>query len=1342
MKPALFAARRRAERPPAAIRPRRGAELPSKPPRTEREVAVGRALDRWRVELVSLGGPNALVDMAALGSTVLDLSSAHPSGIASLYAGRPTPLSNLVRDRTSLNAARASAAEVQMLAEEHAARYGLPPTHLSIGIAMWTDFVDVPPTSTKDDEGPSASATPSQASVEPARIVAPITVATTSAAPALVAEEEAPPRIEATVVPLASPTRAPLREPVARRVPILLRPIALGEDPREPDLTLDSVAEINPVLVRALRARGCVIDPEDLLAQAFTEVGFNPRPVLEHIEALGETVLADFRVRPKLIVGVFEHPGQILVEDLAQAGDMLANRTVIASLAGDPGARRVYSGQKLPVAIAADRAPDHERGIGDLTTGQQHILDVVAKGHSFFLDAAPGAPTAATLAAIIADTIGSGRSVLYVTGNRRASHAVVAGLRDAGLGEAILDLEPRPNWQRDAVQRLRDGLDVPAQSLDVAGIGQIRSALADRSRQIAEYIRALHGPRDPWNLSAYDAIQAIAQVTTERPGTRTSVRLSQETCHALQTSGLDVARRQISRLAAIGGLRLRREDTAWFGGRITDDATAIDLLERLDRLRDGTLAATLGHMREVAHQSGLATPTTLDGWGEQLNMLQGVREALDVFKPMVFERPPDDMVAATASAEWREEHGVDMSGSDRRRHRKQAKDMVRPGVVVADLHAALVHLKTQREVWMRHSPAVAWPKLPEAMAAIDAEFRAARADVDALSQVLRTKPGDVPLAAEPLEDLKLALDRLHATRSSLTFLPETTRLRGKLALAGLGALVKDLTARRAGLTPPKMDDDAPPGTPIPPLSEADQETADLAGFELDLAWWSSVLGFILAADKLLTTYSGEALAALVESYRELDLAHIATKPAPIRAAVASWRDEAARTYPGQTSTLASCQDSANLRALVGDCPDISLRSRPCWVAGPMIVPQALPLAEITKPVIDLVILDAASHVTIAQAAPALARGSQILVVGDLTRLGRPTVHAVAALAALLPRVVLQAPPASRDPRLTAFLAASGYASLAPPLPLPTRENLISFTHVHAVGQVLDGAANVESADAEVHAVVREVVAHVRLRSWESLAVISPSRAHVERIRYALEATAASVSELAAALSRDNLEPLEVVEISRAHGVQRDAICFTPGYAKTPHGHVLHDFGPLSADGGAGLLMDALLAARRRLLVVSALRSDDLTAERLRDPGPALFSKLLAFAEDPGHPAEPHSEEADALFSDFAERLTSRGFTVEARYGMDDGARVPLTISHPSLPERALVAILTDNVDFVREPSVRAQVRLRSTELERIGWKTVHAWSPAVFMDPEAEARTIAAIATKELEKLRPGISDC
>jgi hypothetical protein len=681
---------------------------------------------------------------------------------------------------------------------------------------------------------------------------------------------------------------------------------------------------------------------------------------------------------------------------------------------------------------------------------------------------------------------------------------------------------------------------------------------------------------------------------------------------------------------------------------------------------------------------------------------------------------------------------------DRNRLRKQAKDMVRPGVVVPDLHAALVHLKEQRDIWVRWNPTGAWPKLPDDMASIDAHYRAVRADIDALNGIVPPRAGGPPLATMPLADLATRLDRLHASRGSLAFIPEVNRIHADLAAAGLGELIADLRRRRVGLPPKRLEPDTAVDDAVPTLdtlTDREREVAELAGFELDLAWWSSALGFILQADPLLGAYNGDALAALIESYRELDLAHIATKPGPIRAAMVARRDEVRRTHPGQAGALESVRADTPLRTVMTVAPDMALASRPCWIAGPMLVPLALPLAEVSAPLIDLVVLDAVDQVSVAQVVAALARGSQVLVVGDSTRLARGPASAATVLAEFLPKVPLSAPPCRRDPRLAGFLAEHGYPTLGRQLPLPSRGSLVTFTAVEGVGQVVPGSTAVESADAEVEAVIREVVAHVRLRGTESLAVITASAWHAERVRDAIGQVADGVPELAAALSGENVEPLMVADVEHVTGILSDAVVFTHGFAKTPHGHVVYDFGPISTPGGASLLLDALTAARHRVAVISALAATDLAPSRLKDPGTKLFAEILAFAAAPPPAARPSGQAGDALLADLASRVQGRGFAVAAHFGVDDAARIPLTVSHPSIPERELVAVLTDDPEFVREPSVRVQARLRSAELERLGWRTVQAWSPAVFMDPEAEARTITAAAWEELERLRPGIGD-
>src|SRR5690606_22307166 len=98
--------------------------------RTARERAVEDAAQERRDRLIALSGASALSDVGLLGEAVIDLTAAHPSGIAQLHAGRATRLSNLVREGGARVSARRAARTVLARTDELAQRYGIAPTYL------------------------------------------------------------------------------------------------------------------------------------------------------------------------------------------------------------------------------------------------------------------------------------------------------------------------------------------------------------------------------------------------------------------------------------------------------------------------------------------------------------------------------------------------------------------------------------------------------------------------------------------------------------------------------------------------------------------------------------------------------------------------------------------------------------------------------------------------------------------------------------------------------------------------------------------------------------------------------------------------------------------------------------------------------------------------------------------------------------------------------------------------------------------------------------------------------------------------------------------------------------
>lgn len=1295
---------------------------------------VAGATGTWRAALVEAAGGSTLADVELLGDAALDLSAAHPSGIAQLFAGRETRLSNLVREGAALGTARRRARAVAARAGTYAQQYGIAPTYLAIGVASWTEH-STPDVATDD--------------------VAAIATATRESAAARTDGdgEEAP-------------------APAARKVraPVLLRPVSLrarGTAESDYELTLEPSLEVNPVLARALRSRGALLDPRAVARSAFTGSGFDPRDAITRLTSLGTAVLDDFQLVDRIVVGTFVHPGQVLVDDLDRLASSLERHEVVAALAG-VGEAAAGLDVALPEPARGDRDPALERGVGDLDPAQQHVLDVVAGGAHVFVDAPADSDVTGTLAALVADAAAEGRTVLYVPGHRRAAVALRERLERLGVGEILLDVAPDAAWRAASSRRLMGAMTLDVDPGDPAATAELRRALVDRRERLRGYVDGLHLVREPWGASAYDAFQALARLTAQRPAPRTTVRLTADVARSLDAGRRAAVGAELQEAAEAGAFTLRPVDTPWYGATLLTDAEAADALRRAERLagEDG-LAAVERRIAEVAEVTGFTPATTLDTWAEQLEVLAGVRGALDVFQPIVFERSPADMVAATASKAWRAEHDVPMGYWLRRRLKKQAKDLVRPGRPVADLHTALLDVQRQRAIWAEHCPAGGWPRLPEGLGEIEAEHRAVRADVEALGVVLAGTPEGADLLGRPIGEVLDRVRRLVAARDTLAQLPERTRLLRSLRAAGLDDLLDDLAARR-----------------VP---------AGVVAAELELAWWSTVFEQVLAADPALAGYDGRTLGRLAAEYRELDVAHTAALAGPVRARAAAHVRNTMAAHTEQTEALFAElveERLTGLRETFERYPDVARRLRPVLAAAPMLVPQVLPAAR----TVDLVVLDAAAHLPVEVALPAIARGRQVVVVGD-RRCASGT--AVRELADVLPTVPLRADASRRDPYLTAFLAAHGYGDVLSPTPLPTSAAAVGHHLVDGTGMP-DGSGAVQSTRADVDRVVELVIEHALTHGDESLAVVTASPVHTAQVREAVLAQVRDSPSLAACLDGARPEPFVVTDLTNVAGLRRDALILSLGFGRTPHGRVLHRFGPISGPGGDALLLAALGVTRHRLDVVSCFAVADVDPERLRGPGPRLLADLLRFAErraagetdlaiaavpeEPEAGAEgtpdvaaaavgasdaaasvgtsaavtapavaeevkapavaeeveaPAAERApDRLVVDLAERLWRHGLVVELDHGLPGGLHLPLAVGHPDLPGELLVAVLTDDDAYLHEPSVRVRDRQVAERLERLGWSVLRVWSAAAFLDPEAEVdrirRALHAVADRRI----------
>ena len=1295
------------EPPPQPAPATAPSDTPDDDPRAGR-VAAARAA--WTRHLVDLGGRNTLLWYRDLPTGTLDLITAHPGGVASMMAGRPTKLSDLVREPAALEDARRRARAIAAKSRELAEERGILTCFLAVGMATWA-------------------------------------------------------------VRLPDGRRAP-RSPAA---PVLLRACTLrptGAAQGDYLLDLGAELELNPVLVNYLRSeQGIEVDEDALEALITPDAMFDPYPVYA---ALGELCadVPDFSVAPRLVIGTFSYAKLPMVADLAAQGDALADHDVVAALAGDPDALRSVRSELDRSRVDLDD-PARDMLVLDADSSQQEAIEAVRSGSHLVIHGPPGTGKSQTIANLIATLAADGKRVLFVAEKRAAIDAVVGRLDRVGLRDLVLDLHAGAHGRRRVARELVDALDrlarpepargprrsaaaaEPALSR-VTAPAAARRAAADR---LTAHVRSLHDERAPWGVTLHEVQEAVSAFAEVAVPPRSRIRLRGDVLAGLDRDELTTVAAAITTVASLADWDDTGAGDPWFGAGIRTADEADEARERVDRLAGGEVDDAARTLADVFRGIQLPEAPTANDWGHVLATVGEVRDTLEVFRPDVFDIPLDDLVTATGSSAYRGSVGSQLGWLDRWRLRRQARALLRPGRPPADLHAALAAASEQRVAWRQLAGSGGRPEIPVDLDRARAAHAALVVDLTWLDDHL---PGADTSGAATQADavtrlvdldllaLRARVEALAAAAGRLGVVPAVTTALDELTASGLRPLVDDLRARA-----------------VP---------AELVTSEVEWVWWSSLSEEIALRDPLVAAHDGRALTRSVGEFAEADRAVVGANADRVRSAVADHVTEVVRDHPEQETWLraegARARRLAPLRDLVTRCPELVTAVRPCWVMSPLVVASVLPPGVW----FDVVVFDEASQVPPAEAVSAISRARQVVVAGDSHQLPPTTFFTTVTgddpaavgveealtegvesildvLAAALPSRRLSWHYRSLDERLIEFANAEVYEGSLVTFPGTGVDPVVRLVPVDGHGIIGEGDSALESTPTEVDRVVELVLEHARTRPDRSLGVIALGIIHATRVEEAVRrALAKAPADLLAFFDEDRPEPFFVKNLERVQGDERDDIVLTVGYGKTPHGRVLHRFGPLNLEGGERRLNVAITRARRSMTVVSAIGAEDLDPGRLRARGAVMLRDFLAYAAGgplPGVAAElgstapSDSAAPDAVptpaaagtgsvvLADLARRLRGHGLVVHEDVG-SSADPVDLAIEDPYHPGRMVLAVESDGPQYAAMRTTRDRDRLRAEQLERLGWRHLRVWSTDVFRDPARDvSRILEATGVRE-----------
>ena len=513
------------------------------------------------------------------------------------------------------------------------------------------------------------------------------------------------------------------------------------------------------------------------------------------------------------------------------------------------------------------------------------------------------------------------------------------------------------------------------------------------------------------------------------------------------------------------------------------------------------------------------------------------------------------------------------------------------------------------------------------------------------------------------------------------------------------------------------------------------------GFETDYCrWW---LNAVVDGEEVVRTFVSAEHEKRIEDFRALDDRFTKLTRDWVRAQLCAGLQDPDQ-IPKQSDwgllryEMAKKKRHLPLRELLARCPQAISSLAPCLLMSPLSIAQYL---GVEAPSFDLVVFDEASQIPVWDAIGAIARGRQVVMVGDPKQLPPTNFFNRAdsggddqeveedlesildeCLGANLPALNLDWHYRSRHESLIAFSNQHYYGGGLVTFPSPvTRDDAVSFQLVKGVYERGGSRTNKPEAKALVEEVVRRLRSPAFREAGLTLGIVTFNVEQQTLIENLLDEARRNYPSIEHHFSDSEIEPVFVKNLESVQGDERDIIYFSITYGPDLAGVSTVNFGPLNRDGGERRLNVAVTRARQELRVFSSLKAEQINLARTQAVGVRDLKHFLDFA-DRGAVALAEEVRLDlgGFESPFEESVATalgrKGWNIRTQVGVS-AFRIDLGVVDPDAPGAFLAGIECDGATYHRSATARDRDKLREQILRRLGWEILRIWSTDWWIDP-------------------------
>ncbi|MFZ3579161.1 DUF3320 domain-containing protein [Virgibacillus sp. DJP39] len=440
-----------------------------------------------------------------------------------------------------------------------------------------------------------------------------------------------------------------------------------------------------------------------------------------------------------------------------------------------------------------------------------------------------------------------------------------------------------------------------------------------------------------------------------------------------------------------------------------------------------------------------------------------------------------------------------------------------------------------------------------------------------------------------------------------------------------------------------------------------------------------------------------------------------------------------------------------IRKLFERIPNLLPKIKPCMLMSPLSVAQYL---DPSFPKFDLVIFDEASQLPTSSAIGAMARGENVIVVGDPKQLPPTSFFSSQqteedfdlqdlesvlddCLSIRMPQKHLRWHYRSEHESLISFSNNHFYDNKL--ITFPSIDDIVSRVSFRNVNGIYD-RGKTKNNKIEAGEIVNEIFSRLGnpLKQHESIGVVTFSQVQQTLIEDMIDERLKQDPALERYFTDEVQEPVFVKNLENVQGDERDVILFTVGYGPDETGHLTLNFGPLNRDGGWRRLNVAVSRAKKEMMIFASMEPDKINLSRTKAEGVHSLRAFMEFAKKGNEPLllenrmdSSHSN-SKFIIPIIKKLLGEQGYQVETNVGSSE-FKVDLAVVDQNNKGQYLAAIQLDGHRYANRITTRDRHKLSENMLEKLGWQVINVWSIEWWHDQEKQMDTVLS-QLKEIEE--------